>query len=252
LICPAGSACQNGIRTICPAETYQPSEGQTSCLPCPANTYQASSGQTSCQPCNLAPGYYGQTVGGVATCTRCVCTGRGQVYVSCPAGSQALGCPPCTGGDSDTGYTCPVGMQPSVVCDGTQTTNAVCVNCPAGKHKPSNLDRWCGACPDGQYKASASAANCVPCTNKRPMSTDVAVYGAWASTTARTSNTCPWSCAAGHYKPASGACVACNLTAGKYALAGKTGSCSACSNKPGNSSYVTPRGFDGRTDSCPW
>lgn len=252
LICPVGSRCVNGIKYACSVGTYQPSEAQTSCLQCASNLGQPNSGQTSCLPCNLASGYYSQTVGGVLMCIQCVCTGKGQMYIACQAGAQALDCRVCTGGDSDTGYTCPVGMQPSVVCDGTQTANAVCVNCPAGKQKPSKLDKWCAACPDGTYKAAQSNATCGTCTNKLPASSGVAVYGAWAAGAARTTNSCPWSCVAGYYKPASGACVACNLTAGKFALAGKTGSCSACSTKPANSAYLLPRGFDGRTDSCPW
>jgi len=66
--CEAGYYCVDGVKTCCPAGTYQPDTGQTSCLAaspghyvsttcatsqtcCPANTYQPSSGQTSCISC---------------------------------------------------------------------------------------------------------------------------------------------------------------------------------------------------------
>lgn len=280
----------------CPANTYQPSTGQASCLPCtspcaagyktvqecvatstnrvcaqcttPSTTLNGASG--TCNECvrprypvagtetclACAPGYYNQNMPGAFVCSQCVCTGIGQVYVACPAGSTAQSCLACKGGDNDASYTCPVGTQPSVVCDGTQTTNAVCANCPAGKQKPTSTDKWCAKCPDGRYKAAASTAICTACTNKLPASTGVAVYDAWASTAARTTNTCPWSCVAGYYRPASGACAACNATRGTWAPAGTTKQCLACLSKPANSYYQQPRGFDGRSNtssnSCPW
>jgi hypothetical protein len=80
----------------------------------------------------------------------------------------------------------------------------------------------------------------------------VAVYDAWASTATRTTNACPWSCVAGYYRPTSGACVACNATRGTWAPANTSKQCLACTNKPNNSYYQLPRGFDGRTNNCPW
>jgi hypothetical protein len=266
-----GTSC-----TSCPDGKYQDRTGQTSCLtPRVCNPGEATTrtytreSNTECTPCT---GDWTTLLGSESSCTycragkykmsggqcaTCVCAAGTQTYIQCPAGSTAVSCPACTGGDQST-TICATGFEPNLKCDGTQTTNTDCVPCPASKQKPSSVDKWCELCPTGKYKAPTADPNvaklpCAACTNKLPLASGVATYDPWPSAV-RASNACPWSCVAGYYKPTSGtaACVACNATRGRYAPAGTSGQCLACTNKPANSYYQQPRGFDGRTNTCPW
>ena len=256
-----GSVCEN---CVAPSKTVDGTAA--TCNECVRPRYPVA-GTETCLSC--AAGYYSQTVGGVFSCVQCVCTGGAggvtQVYTACPQGTPkltALGvatqiCIACSGGDN-SGITCDTGYEPNVRCDGTQTADSSCVGCPNGKQRPAALkltSKWCELCPTGKYKAGVSVSDCGICTNKLPLGSGVAVYDAWPDAANRGQNSCPWSCVAGYYKPSSGtaACVACNATRGTYALAGTVGQCAACTNKPlSNSYYQLPRGFDGRSDNCPW
>lgn len=265
----------------CPDGTYQGQYGQTSCsqwVGCPAGQMTSRAGtatnnvqcaactgdwstvsgsQTSCSSC--VAGKYRVNVNGALTCQTCVCTGYGggaEVYMGCGVGSTSLQCPACSFTTAAGGY-CQKGMEPDVArCDGTQTRDVVCVNCPAGKHKPTANQRSCEACGAGYYKVGTSTADCVVCTNKNPgRSQTVAVYDAWGSGAVASSNSCPWSCVAGYYKTGSTSksCASCFTVIGKYSLAGAT-VCSSCSNKPANSVYLMPsaNGFNGASNNCPW
>lgn len=256
---PSAAACVE-----CAGGDFQPSAGSTSCSTkqtCGPGTYQSSPGNSqtdrSCASCT-AP--LTTVVNNALTCTSCVegkyksggicadCVCTGQTYISCPAGSTVRGCPACYGGDQSAS-TCAAGMEPNVVCTGTQLQDSWCVPCPAGKQKPVTSNKWCEKCPTGTFSGDPGTGTCGPCTNKP---SQWAVYDPWGVSDRATSSTCPWSCNAGYYKSGS-ECLACNNQVGKYgAVAGLIGGCSDCTNKPANSVYVMPSTFDGKSNNCPW
>ncbi|XP_052792169.1 neurogenic locus notch homolog protein 1-like [Mya arenaria] len=53
-LCRPGKYCFQGIQRLCPAGTFQPYQGQTTCFPCPKGSYCAGEGQTvitgACRP----------------------------------------------------------------------------------------------------------------------------------------------------------------------------------------------------------
>lgn len=212
--CPAGKYTTGTNIVTCPdcgAGTFQPLEGKTSCSTfnccqagqkttrygsatqdyaceaCPSPWTTLLGSETACTSC--VAGTYQDTTVNPATCTTCACTGGGERYISCPAGSTKKGCPYCTG--TQAGSYCAAGMQPSAVCDGLGTTDTTCVACPAGSHKPNGNQRSCEQCPTGFYKpAPASINNCTACTNRNPTNQNLAFYTAWTASAA--TNTCPW------------------------------------------------------------
>jgi hypothetical protein len=250
--CKVQAVCRPGQRTVQAGSVAV----ARVCENCPVDFTTLTGGEATCDLC--VAGKYKSGSG----CVACVCpTGAGQeYYINCPAGSRENSCPACRGGTLSVDK-CPLGQEPNLRCDGTQTQNTECVPCPNGKHKPAatggTVPYWCELCPTGTFKAGAGLANCGPCTNKLPLNGAAAVYEAWAAGANRGLNACPWSCVAGYYKPAGGgACVACNATRGTWAPAGTSGQCLACMSKPANSYYQQPRGFDGRSNTsanaCPW
>ena len=242
--CLEQAVCRPGQRTVVAGN----SKVARVCQNCATDFTTLTGNEATCELC-VAGKYRSGSV-----CVACTCpTGVGNEYfVNCPTGTLQNTCQACFGG-AVSASQCPLGQEPNLRCDGTQTADTWCVACPPSKQKPSGGDRWCELCPIGKYKPDASTSNCGACTNKLPLASSVAVYDAWPSAV-RASNACPWSCVAGYYKPSSGtaACVACNATRGTYALAGTVGQCSACTNKPLNAYYQLPRGFDGRSNTCPW
>jgi hypothetical protein len=64
-IVPAGYSSSDGLTsTICPAGSFSPSSGSTSCQPCSLTTFSSSPGAASCSVC--AVGTYSASTGGVA------------------------------------------------------------------------------------------------------------------------------------------------------------------------------------------
>ena len=257
--CGAGSyistACTNtanGACSACAAGSYQPNGGVrvTACTPCEAGKFQPNTGASACRDWTVCPAgnYTSQTPSTTQDrfCVTCQCPAN--TFINCPTGASAKSCPVCAGHEGVA--PCGAGRQPSVQCDGTQTRNATCEPCAAGAHKPDASARWCVACPTGTFKAASGTGNCTACTNKRNGS--LSVYEAWGVGVQRTSNTCPWACVAGYFRSGDAACVACNATAGTFAATGGQTACSVCTNRPSNSTYLVPRGFDGRSDGCPW
>lgn len=242
----AQTSCLNVRNCLAPSQYQTSPPSSTSdrvCGACATNWATLGNNEASCAYC--VAGKYKDASSGV--CVSCACTG--QTYTNCPIGSTARSCPACYGGDLSAA-TCAVGQQPSAVCTGAAIQDTTCVACPAGKQKPSSGAKWCELCPTGKYKAAAGTGDCTACTNKVGATS---FYANWSSTATRTTNTCPWSCVAGYYKPASGACVACNATAGKYGpTGGLSGSCLSCTNAPVQGRYLLPSWFDGLTNDCPW
>lgn len=143
-ICPAGHYCPQGtpVKIPCELYTYQPSPGQSACLPCPA-------GQTCAQPGTLIP-------------------------VDCPAGSfceEASPSIPCPNGsygpipglrNSDECKTCPAGMFCTGLGEIVPTGScAAGYLCPMGQSSatPSNH-----RCPAGHFceSGTTSATPCSP------------------------------------------------------------------------------------------
>ena len=227
--CVAGSYCVGDISTICPAGTFSPVNSQSSCLACTAGTNYASgtgsrscTAYTVCQPgswvsqaptttsdrqCELCSGTWTSATTNSAacdvcragdykrysrfeySCVRCQCFE--ETYIQCPVASDIKRCPPCTGSLA-AGY-CAAGYEPSVICDGSQTQDTTCRECPEGKEKLSAGVRDCSFCPTGKYKIGANTNACVDCTNKNSHTYPSAtVYAPWHSATTPSSNTCPW------------------------------------------------------------
>ena len=184
-----GSSCET--QPVCVAGEYTEVVGnnavKTVCKACGSPWTTLSGSYTACTSC--VAGTYQDTTVNPATCTTCACTGGGERYILCPAGSTAKQCPYCTG--TPTKGFCEVGKQPSYRCDGRDTVDATCVACPAGSHKPNRDQQWCEECPTGFYKLGPASINsCTACTNRNPTNQNLAFYTAWTSSPA--SNTCPW------------------------------------------------------------
>jgi Tyrosine-protein kinase ephrin type A/B receptor-like len=181
--CSTFNYCQAGQKTT----RYGNSIQDYGCEACPSPWTTLAGSETVCTSC-VAGKYKDTTVSPVA-CTTCACTGGGERYISCPAGSTAKQCPYCTG--TQTMGFCEAGKQPSYVCDGRGTVDATCVECAAGSHKPNRNQQWCEQCPTGFYKpVPASINNCTACTNRNPTNQNLAFYTAWTASPA--TNTCPW------------------------------------------------------------
>ena len=286
LTTPCSGASSGGC-SQCPAGTYK-IDASHSCTPCPPETYNDRLGRYEClEITRCRPGQYVRVVptassdavcgtcsiGDLTTvlgsetscnaciagkymmggrCATCSCSGLGEYYSACPTGSTQLGCAACTGGDQSVSKCAP-GMEPAVRCDGTQTTDPGCANCPAGKQKPNADMRYCEPCPGNTYKPTRASTDCIPCTNKPPGA--LSVYR--TERAYRVDNSCSWSCVAGYYKPVDfSQCVSCATTAGMYAPAGTEGTCLRCNKAPyGPSYYQLPAavgGFDATTNDCPW
>lgn len=216
--CPAGKYSQfrniDTECTSCEAGKYQDIPGMTSCKDhtqcrpgfklvsigtdtknfvcefCESPWTTLSGSQTTCSDCVAGKYKLGSNPG---TCLDCTCASQGEVYINCPAGSNAKTCTICTG--TQSGAYCLAGQEPSAVCDGTQTENTRCVACPAGKEKPVAGSRSCVDCPTGQYKPPpASTARCTACTNK-PANAEYLSWtggGLGGTNLAPTTSACPW------------------------------------------------------------
>lgn len=175
--------CAPGEKTISVGSKIQ----DYVCEACPSPWTTLLGSETTCTSC--VAGKYKDTTVNPATCTTCACTGGGERYILCPAGSTRKECPYCTG-TQPMGF-CDAGKQPSYRCDGRGAADAECVACPAGSHKPNRDQQWCDQCPTGFYKpAPASTNNCEACTNRNPTNQNLAFYTAWTASPA--TNTCPW------------------------------------------------------------
>ena len=132
----------------CPAGTYQPSSGQSSCIDCPAGMYderpRADAAHVQCMAC---PAGQFQAYDGRTSCVECTpgkmadLTGSVQC-TQCPAGSYAGG-----------------------------SNSLTCQDCPGGRYQASTGQSTCSSCAFGRYMTLASgsmAANdCLACTAGR-------------------------------------------------------------------------------------
>lgn len=196
--------------SVCPSGKYQPRSGQASCIDytvcvpgqrtniggtttadrgctaCVSPWTTTSGAQTACTDCVVGMYKLGSSPG---SCVACTCGGGGELYINCPAGSNAKTCSYCTG--TQPRAYCAAGLQPSAVCDGTQTQDTTCVACPAGTHKPIADSRSCVLCPTGYYKASPSTGSCASCSNK-PANAEYVSWTAVTPPTQPTTSNCPW------------------------------------------------------------
>lgn len=244
-ICEPGAYClgspspKDYCSHWCPAGTYQPLSGQTSCagtrcaagrfglaartnasvvecLTCPAGTYAAATGSSTCSQC--PPGRYGASPGmNASDCTDVCAAGR---YANGLVGATSMLCDgPCQAGRySNTTAT-------SVLCNEA---------CPAGRYSNSTgatSSNFCdGQCNPGRYAAGVAGASSAECDGP-------CAAGRYGSAAGSTSSLCTGQCEANYYCP-EGSIIpsACQLHSSSPASSGAATSC-ACD--PG---YAGPSG----------
>ena len=172
------STCQPGWwMSVAPTAT-----ADRQCTQCSGSLTSTTNDAAACDVC-IAGSYKSGS-----TCFTCRCSG--ETYVNCPQGSNRQTCTPCMG--SLTAGYCAIGREPSLVCDGTQTQDTSCRDCPEGKEKLSAGVRDCSWCPQGKYKIGTNTNACVDCTDKNSHTYPSAtVYTPWPLVTP-SSETCPW------------------------------------------------------------
>ena len=164
------------------------------CKTCEAGKYNSAYGKTACSACSTScPAGYIKTAECTTradiVCTPCsasssTCTGP--TYWSCPAGSTSYSCNTCIRANSLT--LCPLGNEPSYVCNGKGDFDPPCTPCKAGFYKSGILSLYCVGCSIGSYTDTIGSLSCAKaCTNKPSVG---AVYLDWTSTAS--SNNCPW------------------------------------------------------------
>lgn len=198
----------------CPAGTYQPERGQSSCVPCAFGSYSLSS-SSACTAC--APGRF-----------------NGNPSLPCqnaPAGTycpkygmaSCLACPPGTYSASDGAVECtPCSAYKGEYSTGTNRTS--CSVCPLGKVS-GNGQTTCVACSPGRYTFNTNAQNSWvggPLTTCNPC-----LVGTFYNATLLPSFPCQ-NCTAGRYNSVPGAleCTLCQY--GTYGTALGASSCPAC------------------------
>lgn len=245
--CPKGYYCPSGKKSPCPkgtagiseglsnlnqctncaasssttTGTYNPSEGQSSCISCGDGQYTANAAQSACAPCQAGKycpsgkiidcpkGYY-QNRSGQSTCLGCVkstSTQQGNVAIN----TGQTSCSVCASGYyaeiNMQGYACKV-CPSGYACSGGKVNQ-----CSAGYYSNKAQGATaCAACPSGTT-SNIGASSCVSCTSG-------------CSTCSTTSTNCN-SCKSGYYKSGS-SCKKCS--AGYYSNGGTAGSCTACTS----------------------
>lgn len=125
-ICPTGSSCFEGVKTLCTAGSYSPSLGAKTCLTCQLGKV-CDAGATA--PLDECPsGHY------------------------CQAGTQKDGGGTINSTECQAGYQCPASAHEEIVC-------------PAGYYQPSAGQDSCIICPAGSFCPPTRAAiiNHTPC-----------------------------------------------------------------------------------------
>ena len=192
LVCEAGYACTQGIRTQCPAGKFA-LEGAAYCAMCPQGRYSDSAASGSCTICEAGfacdqghrrkclagtASSLGSTVcracgdgaysieDGATTCTQCeagyFCSQGNRN--ACPAGtfsgsgvSACTMCSPGTYSSLNASAVCTV-CEAGYVCYGGSHRDA----CPAGTFSVSGAS-FCRACSPGTYSSSNASAVCTGC-----------------------------------------------------------------------------------------
>ena len=127
--------CEAGVQTICPVGTYQPAEGQATCIPTDPGYYSAEEGAVTQSLCEA--GFY--CSGGT---DRIACR-RGML---CEEGSsEELPCP--------AGYTCPTPSE-SVPC------LSIAQYAPEGRSTPIDVSDGYYSLPLDASKPRTSQAKC--------------------------------------------------------------------------------------------
>jgi len=123
----------------CAPGTYQPSGGQTQCLPAPVDTYVAETSAVTATPCPPGTGTNGQT---------------GEV--SC----QVEG-PTCNAGSYPSGGSC-VPADPGFFVASTGESSET--PCPAGTYQPSSGEISCVPATPGNFVPTVGAMFPIPCS----------------------------------------------------------------------------------------
>ncbi len=229
--CPAGyyslgpNTLAGGGAVLCPAGSYNPNEGRSSCVSCSAGKYNINTGSTSISACQNCPaGKYS-----AAKSTSCIQCGTGKysaigavVCINCVAGTYSASNTACTD-----------------CSDGTVSPNlaSVCTACPTGTYSISTSE--CSDCTEGTYSDLAGALTCTDCAT---CGQGFYWSAACGGSTAGTCSACA-TCGAGKYWSVAcsdssvGTCSACaTCGAGKYwsvvCTGIKAGTCALCGSCP--------------------
>ena len=174
VICPAGFACNNGVKTACPIGTYQSEQGQVNCIHTVSPDFTNKTGSTSFFTCSKE-GYFIHDNNCVLCTAGFYCPGNNVILPItksnewAPAGSSApltcelprhvfadhASCSLCNYGY----YNAPSGCTPCPV--GKYCRNSEAITCPAGSFQNIEEQSTCNACKPGQY----SGAGATSCTN---------------------------------------------------------------------------------------
>ena len=167
----------------CPAGTYNPNTGQTSCTPCEAGKYQPETGQASCKLCENS---IGTEVGATHSDACCVENSR-VMNGKCVCSVGYYGVNPLNQyGNVDFCYQCPkemtsqAGSMGLLSCScppghGFSTLFAGCEECVAGKIQAGGAYSPCQDCQPGTYQENTGQTHC-----------DVCAHGTYSSSTGRT------------------------------------------------------------------
>ncbi len=261
--CAAGKFCVAGATLAteynCAAGTYNPYEGQGSCMPCPAGRLCPTAGLTIYTGCPMA-GY---------------CPTGSSAMVNCPAGtynpstnlessSECYPCDPgyyCTGGGSavtgkcQAGYVCPRGSKNgnsatlkfsyAAMTDGLCPPGSYCLAgssaptlCDVGTYQDEYGQTSCKDCPANYYcpTTNMSAPTLYPCAGgylcfgKASSPTPTMLIeggrpcnaGYYCSLDATLGYTVELLCPAGTYEPRQGSAQCQTCPAGFYCTAGAT------------------------------
>lgn len=191
VLCPAGYACLDGVKTTCNPGTYS-SDGLAGCTSCSAGTYAAASASTACAACNAGsvsiaaasvctpcdPGNFAASPGQASPCSACLpgtyASGSGLATCSpCAVGkysgaSYSVTCTECAKGTyaTGTGFDNP---NTCIACNpgsfGATTAASTCQLCTPGKYSDSDSSQVCSSCLSGlTYSSTSGAVICTQCS----------------------------------------------------------------------------------------
>ena len=230
-VCEEGSFCVDGEKSSCPANTFAPSKGATSCILCPAGfSCSGTADSVTIQYCST--GTWSKL--GDTTCTACENNQYCNVNslknsLSCPenyVNTNQAECSPCPQNTDRTSsdltcQTCPNGQ--------FSFPGFPCQECPNGFSclSVSDTPTLPKLCDPGQYIDESQNSKCVDCT---------------AGTYCTIFSTSPTQCPRGTYSR--NKAFRCSLCADGYLC--ENGSETSCTNEnqfcTGGESFICPKG----------
>jgi len=240
LPCPAGSYATNTMTStctqtspgqyalegattysLCDPGSYQPSSGQSSCLPCGAGFYEPNSGASSCATL-CSPASY--STGGASSCTPCEIN-----TIQLESGKSS--CAPCPNG----GFTLNAGSNECLYCGAGQyisnPSTGACGNCAEGTYSTTFGATACTPCAAGTYQPNTGQSSCLPCAagsyQDETGKTTCKACLAGTANNIEGQSSCP-ACAAGTVQPNTGqnTCLPCSAGTSQSSTGQTT--CSPC------------------------